>query len=74
MVLQRVFLELLLFRDENISSVVEWWSIVIVISMVSVQNLLAPFCCVLGKETLWHFPLLGSLGKQFQISVISLYN
>ena len=29
--------------------------------MVSVQNPLAPFCCVLGKDTLWHFPLLGGL-------------
>ena len=31
----------------------------------SVQNPLVPFCCVLGKDTLWHFPLLGGLGKQF---------
>ena len=23
------------------------------------------FCCVLGKDTLRHFPLLGGLGKQF---------
>ena len=28
------------------------------IDMVSVQNLLAPFCCVLGKDTLWHISLL----------------
>ena len=27
----------------------------------SVQNPLMPFCCVLGKDTLWHFPLLGGL-------------
>ena len=33
-------------------------------NMVSVQNSLAPFCCVLGKDTLWHFPLLGRLDKQ----------
>ena len=32
---------------------------------VPVQNLLAPFCCVLGKDTLQHFSLLGGLGKQF---------
>ena len=31
-------------------------SAVIVINMVSVQNLLAPFCCVLGEDTLRHFP------------------
>ena len=31
----------------------------------SVQNPLAPFCCVLGKDTLRHFPLLGGLDKQF---------
>ena len=35
----------------------------IVIETVSVQNLLAPFCCVLGKETLQHFPLLAGLNK-----------
>ena len=28
---------------------------------------LAPFFCVLGKNTLRHFPLLGGLGKQLQI-------
>ena len=33
--------------------------------MVSVQNPLKPFCCVLGKDTLRHFPLLGGLDKQF---------
>ena len=38
------------------------------------QNPLAPFCCVLGKDTLWHFPLLGGLSKQFYIKVISLLN
>ena len=32
------------------------------------------FCCVLGKDTLRHFPLLGGLGKQFEITVISLLN
>ena len=26
---------------------------------------LAPFCCVLGKDTLRHFLLLGGLDKQF---------
>ena len=24
-----------------------------------------PFCCVVGKDTLRHFPLLGGLDKQF---------
>ena len=37
---------------------------VLIIDMVSVQNSLAPFCCVIGKETLRHFSLLGGLGKQ----------
>ena len=46
----------------------------IVINMVSLQNLLAQFCCVLGKDTLRLFPLLGGLGKQFKITVISLLN
>ena len=32
-----------------VGSVVEWLSAVIAIDMVEVQNLLAPFCCVLGK-------------------------
>ena len=32
---------------------------------VSVQNLLAPSCCVLEKDTLRHIPLLGGLDKQF---------
>ena len=31
--------------------------------MVSVQNLLLPYCWVLGKDTLWHFSLLGDLGS-----------
>ena len=29
------------------------------------KNPLAPFCCVLGKDTLRHFPLLGGLDKKF---------
>ena len=29
------------------------------------QNPLAPFCSVLGKDTLQHFPLLDGLDKQF---------
>ena len=40
-------------------------SAVIMIDMVSVQNQLASLCCVLGKDTLRHFLLLGGLGKQF---------
>ena len=43
-----------------------------VIVIASVQNLLVPFFCVLGKNTLRHFSLLDSLGKQFQITVIFL--
>ena len=35
-----------------------------VIDLVPIQNLLAPFCCVLGKDTFRHFSLLGGLGKQ----------
>ena len=35
------------------------------IDMVLVQNLLAPFCCVLEKDTSQHFCLLSGLGKQF---------
>ena len=37
----------------------------LMISMVLVQNPLVPFCCVLGKDILRHFPLLGGLDKQF---------
>ena len=43
----------------------ETLSAVIMIDMVLVQNPLASFCCVLGKNTLRHFLLLGGLGKQF---------
>ena len=45
--------------------VVEWLSTGLMINMVSIQNPLVPFCCVLGKDTLWHFPLLNGLDKQF---------
>ena len=37
----------------------------VAIDIVSIQNLLAPFFCVLGKDTLRYFPLLGGLGNQF---------
>ena len=47
-----------------VDSVVKWLEPVIVIDMVSVQNLLAPFCCVLGKDTSRDFTLLGGLDKQ----------
>ena len=30
-----------------------------------IKNPLAPFCCILGKDTLRRFLLLGVLGKQF---------
>ena len=46
------------------------WSAVLMINMVSVQNPLAPFCCVLGKATLWHFPCLVVLAS---ISKFQLY-
>ena len=45
----------------------------IVIDMIAVQNLLAPFCYVLAKDILRHFVLLGSHSKQFYILVISLH-
>ena len=48
-----------------VGSVFECLERVLMINMVSVQNPLAPFCCVLGKDTSWHFPLLRDLGKQF---------
>ena len=37
------------------------------INMVSVQNPLALFCCVLGKDTLRHFPLLGALASSSKL-------
>ena len=40
-------------------------STVNVIKIISIQNLLVPFCCVVEKDTLWHFPLLGSLSNLF---------
>ena len=53
------------FYEKLVGSVAEWSSVVIVITMVSVQNLLAPFSCVLGKDILVHFFLLGGFSKQF---------
>ena len=53
------------YSEQSVGSVVEWQSAGLVTNTVSVQNLLAPFCCVLGKDTLRHFPLLGGPGKQF---------
>ena len=44
----------------------------VVINMVAVKTSLAPFCCVLVKDGLRPFTLLGVLGKQFFILVISL--
>ena len=35
----------------------------IVINLVSVQNLFAPICCAFGKDTSRHFSLLGGFGK-----------
>ena len=34
------------------------------------SNLLASLCCVLGKNTLQHYHLLGGLNKQFYISYL----
>ena len=50
------------------------YSAVIMIDIILVQNLFTPFCCVLEKDTLHHFSLLGDFGKQFQIKVMSLFN
>ena len=47
-------------------------SIIFVVDTIAVQNVLAPFCCILGKNHLQHFLLFSSLGKEFQISVTSL--
>ena len=33
----------------------------------AVQNPLAPCCCVLGEDTLRHFPLLDGLGSSFKL-------
>ena len=49
-------------------------SVVIAIDTVSVQNLLAPFCCVIEIDTLCHFSLLGGLSKPFSVIDISLSN
>ena len=46
-------------NDQSVSNLV-------VIDMVSIQNLHVPFCCVLGKDTLQHFPFLASSSK-FQL-------
>ena len=40
--------------------------------MVSVQNLLAPFYCVLGKETSQHFRCLVVLASSLNFSPISI--
>ena len=39
-------------------------SAVILIDIAAVQNLLAPLCCVLNKDTLWHFPCLVVLARK----------
>ena len=40
-------------------------SAMIVIDKLLAENQLATFCCALDKNIFRHFPLLGSLGKQF---------
>ena len=53
---------LVVSRFNLVSSVVEWFER----RDCDRHGLgLKPFCCVLGKDTLRHFPLLGALGKQF---------
>ena len=39
-------------------------STVVVIDVLSVQNLLVPFCCAFENDTLQHFLLLDDLGQQ----------
>ena len=46
-----------------VGSVVDWLEPVIVIDMVSVQHLLAPFCCVFENDTIRHFSYLMILGS-----------
>ena len=54
------------YRVNDVGSVVEWLK-----HRAHDQHGLSSkptciiFCCVLGKDTLRHFPLLGGLGKQF---------
>ena len=43
-----------------------------VIEKVALQNLLAPFCCVFGKEMSQNFSLLRNQSKHFKSSVIFL--
>ena len=40
--------------------------------MVSVQNLHALFCCVLEKDSLWHFPLIGVIANRYNHISIKL--
>ena len=54
-----------IFLLQSVGSVVKWLELPHMINMMSVQKLLAPFCYILGKDTLRHFALLGGLGKQF---------
>ena len=45
---------------------------VFMIEMVSVQNLHALFCCVLEKDSLWHFPLFGVIANRYNHISIKL--
>ena len=61
-----ILFRFLLYHSQTPS--ISWssgWSAVIMIDMVSGQNLFVPFCFAFGKDTLQHFPLHGDLGKQF---------
>ena len=63
-------------RGEVLHSVEYGWGPVLMtnaINTAAVQLLLSSSCCVLRKKTLRLFPLLRSLSKQFQISVISIF-
>ena len=52
-------------------------SAVLMINMVSVQNLLASFCCVFERDILWHFPCLVVLASSSKLKsylfFLSLY-
>ena len=51
--------------DQHLGNVVEWLERQDCDQHGFGKNLFAPFCCILGKDTLRHFHLLGGFGKQF---------
>ena len=52
-----------------VGSVVEWLNAELETTTVSVQNPLAPFCCVLGKDTLRHIPCLVVLASSSKLYI-----